>query len=98
AMDVLAGGCLPRDDCAGDAAREPASALGLARRAVRTRDRSCTNADEEFVVLGNGPLDLLDVEHLGRSVSVVDDGLHRLILCMAASAPDQNHRHCGEPS
>jgi hypothetical protein len=32
--------------------------------------------DEDFVVLGRGPLDVLDVEHLGRTVPVLDHGFH----------------------
>src|SRR6266480_945582 len=32
--------------------------------------------DQDFVVLGYGPLDFLESEHLRRPVAVVDDGSH----------------------
>ena len=50
--------------------------LGAAKSAVGPGDRGCVDPDEDLVVLGDGPLDLLESQDLRRPVPVVDDGLH----------------------
>ena len=51
--------------------------LGAAEAAVGAVDRRRVDPDEDLVVLGNGPLDLLEPQHLGRPVPVADDRLSR---------------------
>ena len=43
---------------------------------VGPRDRRRPDPDENFVVLGYRLLDLLEVQHLGRPVTVAHNGLH----------------------
>ena len=51
---------------------------GLAREvAVRPVDGRRVDPDEHLVVVRDGPLDVLEPQHLRRPVAVVDDGSHR---------------------
>ena len=46
--------------------------------AVRPSDGRGVDSDEDLVVLGHRPLDLLEPQDLGRPVPVVDDRSHAL--------------------
>ena len=52
--------------------------LRAAQAAVRPVDRRRVDPDEELVVLGDGPLDVFEPQHVRRAVAVVDDGPHAL--------------------
>jgi hypothetical protein len=45
---------------------------------IALRDRARADADEDLVVLGHGPLDLVDSEHLRRPIAILDNGFHAL--------------------
>lgn len=62
-----------RDELADEGDQQAAAPVGLASRAVRPRDSRSVDLDEDFVVLGYGPLDLFDSQDLRRPVPVVDD-------------------------
>ena len=50
--------------------------LGWANVHIGPIDRRCLDLDEDFVVLGHGPLDVVESQNIGGSVPVVDDGSH----------------------
>ena len=50
--------------------------LGAAKPGVRPSDGRRVDPDEDLVVLGHRPLDLLEPQNLGRPVPVVDDCSH----------------------
>ena len=52
--------------------------LGAAEPTVRPVDGRGVDPDEDLVVLGHRPLDLLEPQDLGRAVPVVDDRSHAL--------------------
>ena len=76
---------LARELAAGNAVLRPPEAfeeapekrLGPAPVAVGPVHRPCVHTDQNLVVSGGGALDLLDPEHVGRPVPVLDDGPHR---------------------
>ena len=48
----------------------------ITKSAVRAVHRRRVHLDEDLVVLGRGPLDISDAEHLGRPVPLVHDCFH----------------------
>jgi hypothetical protein len=50
--------------------------IGAAKPAVRSVDRRGVDPDDNFVVLGDGPLDLFESQDLWRPVPVVDNCSH----------------------
>jgi hypothetical protein len=58
--------------------------LGAAETRIRPIDRRGVDLDEDFVVLGYGPLDLFEPQNLGRPVPFVDDRFHSVRLFQVA--------------
>ena len=65
---------------AGPGDHPPQDRIGAADVGVGLRHRARPDADEDLVVLRDRSLDLLDPEHVGRPVTVLNDGLHGFIL------------------
>jgi hypothetical protein len=60
-----------------EASEEPGDErLGAAKSAVRPGDGRGVDLDEDFVVLGDGPLDVFESQNVRRPVPVVDNGSH----------------------
>jgi hypothetical protein len=86
---------LPRQLRAGDLPLGPQQAgdkaadevLGAALRRIGPVDRRGVDLDEDFVVLGDRPLDLFQPQNLRRPVPVVDDRPH------AVQVVPSRHRH-----
>ena len=58
--------------------QSPEEWRGRADVNVALRDRRGTDPDENFIVLGHGPLHLFDPEHFRRPVAILDDGSHAI--------------------
>src|SRR4029453_289870 len=54
----------------------PRPGMRTANVRVRLADRRCADPDQDLIVLLHRLLDVLEVQDLGGSVAVLDDGLH----------------------
>src|SRR5215471_1527933 len=76
AQDPLPRSADARDEPADYRDEHAATPVGLACRAVRPGDRRGVDPDEYFVLLGNGPVDVFESQHVRGSVPVVDNCPH----------------------
>ena len=60
--------------------------FALRDAAVGAVDRRRVDSNQNLVVLGDGPLDLLEPQHLGRPVPVADDRAHHGVTTTLARA------------
>ena len=65
----------------------PEDRTGGAGVRVGLADGRGTDPDQDLVVFRNGPLDLLDPEHIRRPVAVLDDGFHAVTPYRVGCSP-----------
>jgi hypothetical protein len=75
----------------------PEDWTGYAKVGIGLGDGRGADPDEDFVVLGRGPLDVLDAENLGRAVPVLDNGFHAFTPFRGRPRPT-NHPRIAMPT
>jgi hypothetical protein len=73
AEDPLLRSADARDEAAEERDGQAAPSVGFASRAVRSGDRRGMDFDEDFVLFGDGPLDVCESQDVRRPVPVVDN-------------------------
>jgi hypothetical protein len=76
AEDPLLRSADARDKAAEERDGQAAPSVGFTRRAVRSGDRRGMDFDEDFVLFGDGPLDVCESQDVRRTVPVVDNCSH----------------------
>ena len=78
-----------RDEAADERNRNAATSVGFTSRTVRPGDRHGADLDEDLVLLGGWPLDLLESQNVGRPVPVVHNCPHESAYQYRKSRPGQ---------
>src|SRR5205085_1636088 len=65
-----------RDEAAEERDGQAATPVGFSSRAVRSGDRRGMDLDEDFILFGDGPLDVFESQDVRRPVPVVDNCSH----------------------